>query len=92
KIGIPCDANTYFTDITNWHLVQQKRTVPIDFSIQVHHYHQYLFLGTSSIQTSNFKSISYNTINSEVIENIENAKVTKILKICKILKNFEEKF
>ncbi|CAG8835668.1 31118_t:CDS:2, partial [Gigaspora margarita] len=58
----------------------EKGTVPIDFFNQVYCYHQYPFLGTSSMQTSNFESISYNTMNSEIIENIEfieNAEVTE---------------
>ncbi|RIB17713.1 hypothetical protein C2G38_2312605 [Gigaspora rosea] len=97
--------NTYFTDITNWvcgcssfltsrffickHLVQQKGTVPIDFFNQVYRYHQYPFLGTSSTQTSNFESISYNTMNLKLLKTLnllKMLKLLKILKICKFLK------
>ncbi|CAG8456246.1 23333_t:CDS:2 [Gigaspora rosea] len=74
KLEFNMIQNTYFTDITNW-------------VCGFYRYHQYLFLGTSSTQTSNFESISYNTMNSEVIENIEfieNAEVTENSKYIQV--------
>ncbi|CAG8804094.1 25995_t:CDS:2 [Gigaspora margarita] len=68
-----------FTIITQIVSQQQRKLQQILSGIEkgdwLHHYHQYPFLGTSSTQT-----ISYNTMNSEIIENIEfieNAEVTE---------------